>query len=102
MEILFKGISKRTNLPVEGSYFNASTGHTIIENGGEEQDDFHFVEKESIGQLICYDKNGNKVWSNSKIKYYDEIYSLKYSVNGWYIDDNIMTNFDQHEIEVIT
>ena len=44
-EIKFRGISERTNKFVYGSYFNADSGHTIIENGGSDISDFHFVKK---------------------------------------------------------
>jgi len=50
-EILFKAISERTKRFVCGSYFNADTGHTIIENGGSDASDFHFIDPKTVGQF---------------------------------------------------
>lgn len=50
-QIKFRGISERTGKFVYGIYFNADSGHTIIENGGSDASDFHFVKEETIGQF---------------------------------------------------
>ena len=48
---------------VYGSLFNASTGLTIIENGGSLRGDFNFIEPESIGQFTgLQDKNGVDIY----------------------------------------
>ncbi len=57
---------------------------------------------ESVGQLICNDKNKNQVWSNSKVKYFGKIYGLIYLTNGWYINDISYPNFEEKDIEVIS
>jgi len=62
-----------------------------------------FEESEITGfaEFVCLDKNSKSVYSNSKVKYYDNIHSLIYNTNGWYIDDGICSNFDEKDIEVV-
>ncbi len=51
-EIKFRGKSKDTGAWIYGSLFNASSGLTIIENGGDSRSDFHFVIPRTVGQFI--------------------------------------------------
>lgn len=60
------------------------------------------IDPASVGQLICKDKYGSDVWSNSKVKYFGKIYELKYITNGWYIDDISYPNFDEKDIETVS
>lgn len=60
-----------------------------------------YVDGNTIGQLVCFDKKGNEVYSNSKIKYFGREYGLKYLTNGWYIDSVSYPNFEEKDIEVI-
>ena len=69
---------------------------TIINSDFEAQ-----VLTDSVGQFVCLDKNKNKVWSNSKVKYFGKIYALKYLTNGWYIDNVSYPLFEEKDIDVV-
>jgi hypothetical protein len=104
--ILFRGKNSKNEWK-EGFYFEyAEEGelpkcHVVPGKYSSKPIEEFIVCAESVGQLICKDKNGNDVWSNSKVKYYDKIYSFIYNTNGWYIDDGISSNFDEKDIEVV-
>jgi len=59
------------------------------------------VDEKTIGQFICNDENNNKVWSNSRVIYNNKNLGFEYSVNGWYLKDGILFNFDENEIQVV-
>ncbi len=83
-EIKFRGISERTGKFVFGSYFNADTGHTIIENGGSDMKDFHFVNKETISELTgSKDKNRVEIYENDKVKYNKQIKKVTFHAGRW-------------------
>lgn len=50
-QIKFRGLRTDGKGWVYGDMFNATTGATIIENGGESLGSFHFVIPESVGQF---------------------------------------------------
>jgi hypothetical protein len=56
--IKFRGKSTITEEFVYGSLFNAATGVILIENGGECESDFHFVDPETVGQYTGNDGRG--------------------------------------------
>lgn len=84
-EILFRGKRKDNKLWVEGSLFNAATGLTVIENGGNKREDFHFVIPETVGQYIeRIDKNNKKIFKGNILKIPCELYSA----SNWYQKTN--------------
>ena len=108
MKLLFRAKEVETGIWRKGFFTRKKEGSLIIPvietekewDSGDFIETFH-IDGNTLGQRVCEDKHGNTIWSNSKVKYYDKIYSLKYSVNGWYIDDGILSNFDENEIEVV-
>lgn len=118
MEILFRAKSIKSRKWVTGFYFEEhdipitkedSHGDNIESEtyssysifNKENEQIWTEIEKKTVGQLVCHDKNENEVWSNSKVKYGSGVYGLKYSVNGWYIDDVSYPNFEEKDIEVV-
>jgi len=69
-DIKFRGISERTNGFVYGSLFFADTGLTIIENGGSDITDFHFVKPESVGQYTGIKFNDVELYEGDIIEWY--------------------------------
>lgn len=66
-DIKFRGLNG--DKFVYGSLFKASSGLTIVENGGSNKTDFNFVIPESVGQFTgLQDKNRIDVYSNDRIK----------------------------------
>jgi uncharacterized phage protein (TIGR01671 family) len=61
--IKFRGKRKDNGAWIYGDLFNAISGITIIENGGADMSDFHFVIPETVGMLVgVKDKNGEEYY----------------------------------------
>lgn len=61
-DILFKGKRVDNGEWVFGSLFNALSGLTIIENGGDSMSDFNFINPETVCQFTgLLDKNDDKI-----------------------------------------
>ena len=71
------------------------------ESDSEDYIESYIIDGNTLGILVCKDKNNKNVWSNSKVIYNNLVYDLIYNINGYYINDGISSNFDENEIEVI-
>ena len=86
-EILFRGKRIDDGEWVYGDYFNTEKSEfckfkpTIIENGGSDRDDFHLVDKNSIGQFTgLLDKKGKKIFEDDIVRWDDNSNGEKWRV----------------------
>lgn len=71
-EIIFKAKDLNGNWLI-GDIFNATSGLTIIQNGGSSRSDFSFIKADTVCQYIGQkDKNGNKIFENDYYRTEDE------------------------------
>ena len=71
-EIIFKAKDLNGNWLI-GDIFKATSGLTIIQNGGSSRNDFSFINPDTVCQYIGQDdKNGNKVYEYDYYRANDE------------------------------
>lgn len=86
---------------------NASGEYCIQANSGEYKSFSIVVYESTISQFVCEDKNGNKVYSDDRVRYKSENYEfenaeIKRIRNGWRISEEWLgLSFEYDQIELI-
>lgn len=111
-QIKFRGLRTDGKGWVYGDMFNATTGATIIENGGESLGSFHFVIPESVGQFTgLRDKNGLEIFEGDFLRgssddkclviWRQDLSSFALTKDGWAYDHYFGEAIDPGFCEVI-